>query len=166
MELGTFVLAAFAIIRVWRTVWHLAKNTRAVALASQLDWDMEVRLSHKRNKLTKEKLLAGETVCYRSSGSSLKPRVKSGDQCTFIPVTKESQVEVNDIVFCEVQPRDRFYGHVVKKKEFWWSSWCYYFTISNLRGRENGWCYIQHIYGKLIEDDWCKMEHMVQDGEE
>ena len=130
------------------------------------DWDMEVRLRYERILLIKEKLLAGETVCYRSSGSSLKPRVKSGDQCTFIPVTKESQVEVNDIVFCEVQPRDRFYGHVVKKKEFWWSSCCYYFTISNLRGRENGWCKMEHIYGKLIEDDWCKMEHMVQDGEE
>ena len=44
--------------------------------------------------------------------------------------------------------------------------WCYYFPISNLRGRENGWCKMEHIYGKLIEDDWCKMEHMVQDGEE
>ena len=120
MELGTFVLAAFAIIGVWRTVRHLAKNTRAVALASQLDWGMEVRLRHERNKLIKEKLLAGETVCYRSSGSSLKPRVKSGDQCTFIPVTEACQVERNDIVFCEVQPGDRFYGHVVKKREWWW----------------------------------------------
>ena len=31
MELGTFVLAAFAITVVWHTVWHLADNTRAVA---------------------------------------------------------------------------------------------------------------------------------------
>ena len=83
-----------------------------------------------------------------------------------MPVTKESQVEVNDIVFCEVQPGDRFHGHVVKKKEWYFWYRCHYFTISNLRGRKNGWYYIELIYGKLIEDDWCKMDHMVQDGEE
>ena len=31
MEFGTFVLAAFAIIGVWHTVRHLAKNTRTFA---------------------------------------------------------------------------------------------------------------------------------------
>ena len=55
-------------------------------------------------------------VTYRISGWSLWPRINSGDQCTFHPVTDPSEVAENDTVFCEVQPNNRFYGHVVKQK--------------------------------------------------
>jgi hypothetical protein len=74
-------------------------------------------------------------------------------------------VQVDDIVFCEVQPNDRFYAHLVLRKE--WhrerlagmsASWAecaiggeWYFTIGNIEGRENGWCRIEHIYGRLAE---------------
>ena len=71
-----------------------------------------------RNELIKMALLEGRMICYRSSGNSLKPRVCSGDQCCFVPVTHDAEVKVNDIVFCEVQPGDRFYVQKVKQK-FW-----------------------------------------------
>ena len=65
---------------------------------------------------------------------------------------------VNDVVFCEVQKGDRFYAHLVSKKE--WTQWdeCFYFWISNMKHIldptlhpwTNGWCQMKHIYGKLI----------------
>jgi len=123
---------------------------------------LEQRLREVRNRLIKENLLKHKPVIYRSSGGSLYPRVCSGDQCTFHPVTAPADVAENDIVFCEVQPRDRFYGHLVKKKVWGYkppapydhdvgagAGW--YFIISNLKGWENGWCAWKHIYGKLTE---------------
>ena len=76
------------------------------------------------------------------------PRVWPHDQCTYEPVTSADQVHKEDIVFCEVQPDDRFYAHVVSRK--WLKDGEWYFTIANLKGRSNGWCGIQHIYGRLI----------------
>ena len=104
--------------------------------------------------------MQNKPVIYRSSGWSLYPRVSRGDQCTIHPVANPSDVNENDIVFCEAQPGDRFYGHVAKEK-----LWAYapprpyeggegegwYFIISNLQGRENGWCCWRHIYGKLTD---------------
>ena len=110
--------------------------------------------------MIKAKLKDGQTVVYRSSGWSLWPRVASNDQCTYLPVTSPSEVAENDIVFCEVQPGDRFFAYLVirkdwqpeERKEEWrlnqpgrWK-----FTIGNLAGRENGWCHMEHIYGKLV----------------
>ena len=117
------------------------------------DWEQELRLRKVRNEMIKEKLLAGKTVCFRSSGGSLRPRVRSNDQTTFEPVTIVEQVQVDDIVFCEVQPGDRFYAHLVKRKEFIaeWEGGAWVFTISNIWGRENGWCTMKHIYGKLTQ---------------
>ena len=102
-----------------------------------------------RSDLIKKQLLEGRPVCYRSSGWSLCPRVRSNDQTTYEPVTSADQVQVDDIVFCEVQPGNRFYAHLVKRKEWRGVEW--YFTISNAQGRENGWCRIEHIYGRLVE---------------
>ena len=115
------------------------------------NWQMELRLREVRNKLLKEKLLAGETVCYRSSGWSLWPRVSCGDMTTYRPVYSADDVKIDDIVFCEVQPGSRFYAHVVKEKR--WDNWDekYKFTISNINGYENGHCHIEHIHGTLIE---------------
>ena len=115
------------------------------------DRQMELRLREVRNKLIKEKLLAGETVCYRSSGWSLWPRMSCGDMATYLPVRSADEVNIDDIVFCEVQPGSRFYAHVVKEK--WWQrnrmKWM--FTISNIKGHENGHCCIEHIHGILVE---------------
>ena len=115
------------------------------------DWGIELKRREERNVLIKDQLQSGRPVCYRSSGWSLYPRVHSGDACTYEPVTSEDQVWEDDIVFCQVQPGDRYYAHLVKRKE--WSpryeKWV--FTISNINGHENGWCYMEHIYGRLTE---------------
>ena len=115
------------------------------------DWAKELRHRLVRNTMIKEALLDGKAIKYRSSGWSLYPKVHSNDECTYAPFLQDEQdIEEGDIVFCEVQPGDRFYAHFVKAK--WWDDvyqgW--YFTISNLSGRENGWCGVQHIYGRLV----------------
>ena len=112
------------------------------------DWAKELMFRKVRSDLIKGQLLAGRPVCYRSSGWSLCPRVRSNDQTTYEPVTSADKVQVDDIVFCEVQLGDRFYAHLVKRRE--WRGGAWYFTISNAQGRESGWC-IEHIYGRLVE---------------
>ena len=83
------------------------------------------------------------------------PRVYSDDICTFEPVTSADQVNVGDIVFCQVFPSHYFYGHIVKEK--WWEEDKLWFTICNLKtfedgyGRINGWTDLAHVYGKLIQ---------------
>ena len=84
------------------------------------DWSKENKLRWERNVLIKEQLRRGEHVIYRSSGSSMWPRVKSNDLCQFEPFPKDASVEkdinVRDIVFCEVQPSKFFYAHFVLEK--------------------------------------------------
>ena len=85
-----------------------------------VDWTLcpgdsakELRLREVRNEMIKEQLQLGKPVIYRSSGWSLYPRVWPNDQCTYEPVTSADEVQEDDIVFCQVQPGDRFYGHLV-----------------------------------------------------
>ena len=82
------------------------------------------------------------------------PRVHDNDACTYEPVTRDEQVEKGDIVFCEVQPKGHFYAHLVQRKEWDYSRKAWKFTISNAKtGKgyvENGWAYIDTIYGKLV----------------
>ena len=115
------------------------------------DWDRELRLRQIRNLLIQDKLMEGKSVTYRQSGWSLYPRVNSNDRCTFKPVRFDFEVKKNDIVFCSVQPYDRIYAHLVKEKYWHFKKKCWYFTISNLAGRENGWCRMEHIHGILTE---------------
>ena len=112
------------------------------------DWAIESSRREERNKLVKAHLLEGKTVAFRSSGNSLYPRVWSGDSCTYQPVANAAEIQLNDVVFCEVQPGNRFFAHVVKDIDWFRGRRC--FTIANISGRENGWCYDEHIYGKLI----------------
>ena len=84
------------------------------------------------NEVIKEQLQFGMPVIYRSLGWSLYPRIWPNDECTYEPVTSADDVNENDIVFCQVQPGDRFYGHLVSCKWFQDGEW--YFTISNLKG--------------------------------
>ena len=115
------------------------------------DWEKELRLRYIRNLMIKEQLLEGRTAAWRQSGRSLEPRVMHNHVTHFKPVERPEEVKVNDIVFCEVQYGNRFYAHVVKHK-YWYhptSQWC--FTISNIQGKENGWCYMEHVYGLLVK---------------
>ena len=119
------------------------------------DWDYstEWQLRQARNRMIKAQLLEGKSACYRSSGGSLSPRVCSGDMTTYVPVTEECEVQEDDIVFCEVQPGDRFNAQLVLsidegtaapdgKKTYW---------IGNAKRHMNGWCYIGHIHGRMVE---------------
>ena len=114
------------------------------------NWPLEMERRELRNNMIKEQLQKGRNVAYRSSGWSLWPRVWSNDCCTYEPVESEDQVRQKDIVFCQVQPGDRFYGHLVSSKYWHNRAARWTFTISNIKGRENGWCYIEHIFGRLV----------------
>ena len=117
------------------------------------DEEKEKRFREVRNEMLKEKLLEGKSVCFRSSGGSLRPRVYSNDRCTYVPVKHHSEVQLDHIVFCQPQPRGYFYAHIVART--WWydddpnDEPQYCFKIANAKGRPNGWCYMKHIYGKL-----------------
>ena len=82
------------------------------------NWATELRLREVRNNHLKELLQLGRSVSYRSSGWSLWPRVCSNDLCTYEAVRDESDVVEDDIVFCQVQPHDRFFTHRVKRMEW------------------------------------------------
>ena len=112
------------------------------------DWDTVLSRREARNQLVKSHLKEGKIVAFRSSGNSLWPRVCSGDSCSYEPVVNAAEIHLNDVVFCEVQPRNLFYTLIVKDIYWYMGRRC--FTIANIKGRENGWCYDEHIYGKLI----------------
>ena len=110
---------------------------------------MSRTLSCRRTRWIKKQLKEGKTVAYRQSGWSLHPRVSSNDLCCYLPVRFDESVQEDDIVFCEVQPQGYFYAHLVLSKEWKDKRWVY--TISNLKGRVNGWCWLEHIHGKLFQ---------------
>ena len=113
------------------------------------DWAEEERRREVRNQLIMEKLKAGKTVAYRSSGWILWPRVHSNDLCQYKPVYLDSQVSVDDIVFCHVWPSGFFYAHLVSHKEWAAEEHRFKYWISNMKGRSNGFTYLDYIYGKL-----------------
>ena len=65
-------------------------------------------------------------------------------------MSSQEQVSEDDVVFCIVQPSGYYYAHLVNKKELDRSRRKYKFWISNLKGKTNGFCYIEHIFGKLV----------------
>jgi hypothetical protein len=139
-----------------RTVPFLHNARHEVSPDLDFDWTLcpedqalEWQRRQVRNDMIKADLLAGKDVVFRSSGHSLWPRVKSNDGTQYTPVTRDEEVTVDDIVFCEV--KDKYFAHLVKKKEWFASGYCY--TIARLDGRENGWCTINTIHGRLV-DQW------------
>ena len=90
-----------------------------------VDWTLcprderkEQRLRDVRSKLVKDMLLQCKEVAFRSSGNSLKPRVCSKDRCMYVPVRDASEVEFDDIVLFQPQPKGYFNAHIVASK--WW----------------------------------------------
>ena len=63
----------------------------------------------------------------------------------------EGQVQVNDIAFCQVQPREFYYAHIVQTKRYDPNRGEYVFSIGNIAGRLNGHCFLDTIYGKLVQ---------------
>eukprot|EP00973_Karenia_brevis_P035539 4899884-Karenia_brevis.AAC.1 len=82
--------------------------------------ELEMRRREIRNLMIRDTLTEGKNVVYRSSGWSSHPRVSSGDNIYWAPVTKDEEVQEQDIVFYCVQSSQRFYGHIVWEK--YWSS--------------------------------------------
>ena len=134
------------------------------------DWSEEWRLREERNVMIMNKLKAGKTVQYRSSGSSLYPIVKSGDLCIFHPVTNHDSLKKGDVVFCFVRPSRLYYAHKIFSIEWWnsdWWDWEYSsesdarierggyrrFVISSNRDppKINGFCRDDDIYGILVQ---------------
>ena len=67
------------------------------------------------------------------------------------PVCFEAQVSEDDVVFCIVQPKEHYYAHLVHTKAWDRRRGQYKFSISNLKRNLNGYCYIEHIFGKLVQ---------------
>ncbi len=86
------------------------------------------------------KLQEGSTVKFRPRGSSMKPRIKSGQLCTVAPVNLD-ELEVDDIVLCRVRGNE--YLHLVKAIQG------QRFQIGNNKGKINGWVGPNGIFGKL-----------------
>ena len=101
--------------------------------------------------MIKDFLVSKRSVQFRSSGDSLAPRVRSGDVTMWEPITDHSSLEVGDVVFCAVQPGDRFYGHMIHDIGEWHGAT--YWSIGNMKDPPhiNGWCSAEHIFGRLME---------------
>ena len=116
-------------------------------------------LNNKRYDLMKEVLQRGEPVQFKSSGGSLAPLVYSGDICFIWPIIPgTTKVQPGDVVFCEVQPKGRYYVHLVWKKSLYRMQNGVekeYYVIGNNRTgdkeRIHGWCYNEHIFGILVK---------------
>ena len=79
------------------------------------------------------------------------PKVCSNELCIYVPVNFDDQVQERDVVFCKVTPSGFFYAHLVLCKEWHWASYAWKYWDSNLKGRVNGYCFINDIYGKLSQ---------------
>ena len=126
--------------------------------AYELDWtihdgdeEWEERDRAIRDGMIKDLLTSGRSVQYRSTGNSLKPVVYSGDVTMWEPVTDHSTLVIGEIVWCVVQPTQRYYGHAIHAIGDWDGTT--YWLIGNLNDppHMNGWCYAEHIYGVLME---------------
>ena len=102
------------------------------------DWPEEQRLREVRNNMIMEVLSNGQTVQYKSTGSSMYPQIWSGDTCMFEPVFSTSTINVNDVVFCRVRPKMFFYAHKVIRIETPAESARPWYIIGNNKGHENG----------------------------
>ena len=58
-----------------------------------------------------------------------------------------SEIDVGDIVFCQVQPSGLFYAHIVHEVQIQPPK----YQIGNTEGHINGWCHREHIFGILID---------------
>ena len=87
-------------------------------------------------------LKEGKTVQFRPKGSSMTPRIESGQLVTVSPVDPES-VEKGDVVLCKVN--GHFYVHLVTAVQG------KRVQISNNHGHVNGWVGHNGIYGRVTK---------------
>ncbi len=89
-----------------------------------------------------ENLQEGNTVKFRPKGNSMKPKIKSGQLCTVMPIA-EHILSKGDIVYCKVKGRQ--YLHLISAVKG------DRYQISNNRGHVNGWIGVNQIFGLLTE---------------
>jgi len=132
---------------------HFCNFTHAVPATEGLnhDWtrhmdrQIELELQAARNDMRKHKLQSAKPDTSRSGGDSLAPLIKSGEVCEYHPVRAVGDVGVGDIVFCRVKPTWRYGVHMITSKTYDDEVEAWYFTV----GCDNGWCWMDDIYGKL-----------------
>ena len=99
--------------------------------------------------MIKHKLQSGQPVAFRSGGHSLGPLVHSGDLCEYDPVFEASDVPVGAVIFCQVYPGREYYADLIMSKTYDDEVEAWDFTVGKQSGWENGWCWMETIYGKL-----------------
>lgn len=98
-----------------------------------------VTFEGKENKFSAEKLRNGETGIITGVGNSMTPILNNGQRCIVVPVTFETQINKDDIVFVRVG--GCYYLHkVVAIKGV-------RYQIGNNHGKINGWVGKDNIYG-------------------
>lgn len=98
----------------------------------------------KENQITAEHLKQGEECIVIGYGQSMTPILKSGQAVKVTPITNDTELNKNDIVFCKVS--GHFYLHkisAIKNEKT--------YQISNNHGHINGWISRNQIFGKVIE---------------
>lgn len=98
----------------------------------------------KENKISADKLQAGETIIIVGVGQSMTPKLQSGQPAIVAPVTAETVLKKNDIVFCKVA--GHYYLHKITAVRNGNT-----FQISNNHGHANGWIGRNCIYGILTK---------------
>lgn len=98
----------------------------------------------KENRVTCEKLRAGETCKVIGVGNSMTPILKSKQPVICIPVTEDTPLNKRDIVLCRVN--GHYYLHLIHAIR---SNGTY--LIGNNHGHMNGTISRKNIYGKVIE---------------
>ena len=107
--------------------------------------------------MIKNQLRGDKNVGYRLGKNwSMFPDPSLPDQVTFAPVKQHWQVKINNIVLCEVQPENILVENRVLEEGLWYDDGHpdrarTYYIIGNDEGVQDGWCYIDHIFGKLVD---------------
>lgn len=94
------------------------------------------------------KLQVGEVVQFRPRGSSMLPKIRSGDLVTVRPLL-EHEPEVGNVVLCHVAGRD--YLHLVRAIEG------ERYQIGNNHDHVNGWTSRERVFGRAVEADGRKL---------
>ena len=98
----------------------------------------------KENKISADHLQAGETIIIVGFGQSMTPILKSGQPAIITPVTAETVLKKNDVVFFKVS--GHYYLHKITAIRNGTT-----FQISNNHGHANGWVSKNCIYGIMTK---------------
>jgi phage repressor protein C with HTH and peptisase S24 domain len=93
------------------------------------------------NKHFADQLLAGEQIQCRPRGSSMTPKLKSGQLITIAPDV--SDLHKGDVVFCKV--KGKYYVHLLTAIQG------ERYQISNNHGFVNGWIGKSGLFGKVVK---------------